>query len=278
MHTAMNTLLDIDARPVIGHRGNRAQAPENTLESISQAVALGVDAVEFDVRVSRDGKLLVMHDPTLERTTNGSGFVNAYTLHELQQLDAGANFTPDNGRSFPWRNRGIVVPSFDEIVETVRELPMIIELKTPAATELIRAAIAKHNLSTRVIVAGFNSAAVHPLRGAGFALGATTRDSLNLLPRAFVGLSAPALEFQTVNIPPTWHGLPVPFAKLVRSLRAGRTPIHVWTINDAAEAHRLWRTGVNGIISDDPAVILAARAAFTPGRRQPATLDPESLS
>jgi glycerophosphoryl diester phosphodiesterase len=66
-------LLDPRARPVIGHRGNRAHAPENTLESLREAVALGVDAVEFDLRVSRDGTLVVIHDETLERTTNGSG-------------------------------------------------------------------------------------------------------------------------------------------------------------------------------------------------------------
>ncbi|MDQ6611368.1 MAG: glycerophosphodiester phosphodiesterase, partial [Gemmatimonadota bacterium] len=107
----MNILLDISAHPVIGHRGNRAHAPENTLESLGQAIALGVDAVEFDLRVTRDGKLVVMHDPTLERTTSGAGLVNAHTLHELQQFDAGANFTRDAGRTFPWRNRAVTVPS-----------------------------------------------------------------------------------------------------------------------------------------------------------------------
>src|SRR5690242_21800762 len=72
-------LLDPRARPVIGHRGNRAHAPENTLESLQQAVALGVDAVEFDLRVSRDGALVVMHDETLERTTDGSGPIASKT-------------------------------------------------------------------------------------------------------------------------------------------------------------------------------------------------------
>ena len=103
-------LLDPRARPVIGHRGNRAHAPENTVESLREAVALGVDAVEFDLRVSRDGVLVVMHDETLGRTTDGSGPVALRTVAELKRLDAGARFTPDGGRTFPWRGRGVSVP------------------------------------------------------------------------------------------------------------------------------------------------------------------------
>lgn len=255
----MNILLDPSAHPVIGHRGNRAHAPENTLESLRQAVALGVDAVEFDLRVSRDGVLVVMHDPKLERTTDNTGPVSARTAAELRLVDAGAKFTSDRGKTYPYRGRGIYVPTFDEAIETVREIPMIIELKIAAATELIRAAIKRHNIATRVVVAGFDSKVVHPLRGAGFPLGATTDDSIGLLPAAFLGRKATVKQFQTVNIPPTWNGLPVPFRLLTRSLRPIGLPIHVWTINTAAEAERLWDAGVCGIISDDPATILRAR-------------------
>ena len=193
----MNILLDPTAHPVIGHRGNRAHAPENTLESLRQAVALGVDAVEFDLRVSRDGVLVVMHDPTLERTTDATGPVSARTVAELRSVDAGAKFTADGGKSFPYQGRRIHVPTFDEAVETVRDMPMIIELKISATTELIRAAVKRHNIAHRVVVAGFDSKVVHPLQGAGFPLGATTNDSVGLLPAAFLGRSATAQLFQT---------------------------------------------------------------------------------
>ena len=86
---------------MIGHRGNRAHAPENTLASFQEAVALGVDAVEFDLRVSRDGVLMVFHDATLERTTDAIGPLADCTAAELGRVDAGAKFTPDGGRSFP---------------------------------------------------------------------------------------------------------------------------------------------------------------------------------
>ncbi|MEO7998414.1 MAG: glycerophosphodiester phosphodiesterase family protein, partial [Gemmatimonadaceae bacterium] len=225
--------------------------------------------VEFDLRVSRDGVLVVMHDPTLNRTTDATGPVSARTVKELGSIDAGANFTSDGGRSFPYRGRNIGVPTFDEVVETVRDIPMIIELKIPEATELIRGAIKRHNIAQRVVVAGFDWRAIYPLRGAGFPLGSTSKDSMGLLPRAFLRRPALPQQFQTVNIPPNWNGLPVPMRLLTRSLKSQRIPVHVWTINEVSEAERLWDAGVCGIISDDPATIIKARdARFGAPRRQ----------
>lgn len=253
-------LLDPHARLVIGHRGDRAHAPENTLESLLQAVALGVDAVEFDLRVSRDGALIVIHDETLDRTTDGIGPVALRTVAELGSLDAGARFTPDEGHTFPWRGRGVRVSTFDEIIESLpRELPCIIELKTAAATELLRVAVRRHDIAHRIIVAGFDPEATRPLRGAGFALGASTPDVAHLLLPALLRLRVGSQLFQALCIPPRWHGLPVPIAALARALRESGTVIHVWTVNDPAYALQLWREGVQGIISDDPGVILAAR-------------------
>ena len=253
-------LLDPQARLVIGHRGNRAHAPENTLESFREAVALGVDAIEFDLHVSRDGALVVTHDETLDRTTDGSGPVAMHTTAELGRLDAGARFTRDGGRTFPWRGRGATVSTFDEIIESLPgDLPCIIELKTPAATELLGVAIRRHGIAHRVIVAGFDPDATRPLRGAGFALGASTPDVAKLLLPALLGRRVSPRHFQALCIPPRWHGIPLPIAALARALHGSGTVIHVWTINDPAHALRLWRAGVQGIISDDPGSMLAAR-------------------
>ena len=255
-------LLDPLARPVIGHRGNRAHAPENTLESLLQAAALGADALEFDLRLSRDGQLVMFHDATLERTTDGEGPLTMRTLAELKTLDAGAKFTPDGGRSFPWRGHGVRVSSFDEVMEALpRELPCIIELKTPAAAEPLRQAVRRHGIERRIIVAGFDAQSTRPLRGAGFALGASTRDVVALLPAALLHLRAKPHHVQALCIPQRWHGLPVPIAAFARALRGSGTVIHVWTVNDAAEAQALWAAGVQGIISDDPGLMLRARAS-----------------
>ena len=253
-------LLDPLATPVIGHRGNRAFAPENTIASLSEAVALGVDAVEFDLRVSGDGVLVVMHDATLDRTTNGSGTVASHSVSDLRQLDAGAHFTRDAGRTFPWRGRGATIPTFDEVVESLpREMPCIVELKTPAATELTKRAILRHAIAHRVIVAGFDAAATRPLRGAGFALGASTPDVAKLLLASLLGRRAGHPRFEALCIPPRWHGMPLPIAALVRALRGSGAVTHVWTVNAPEHAMQLWRDGVQGIITDNPEVMLVAR-------------------
>ncbi len=253
-------LLDPAAHPVIAHRGNRAFAPENTLAAFAEAMALGADAVEFDVQLSRDGVPMVFHDSTLERTTDGHGPVSTHSAAELRRLDAGAKFTRDGGRSFPWRARGVGIATFDEVIESLpRGLPCIVELKSAAGTEPVRRAIARHALAARVIVAGFDPAATRPLRDSDLALGASTPDVVQLLPRALLGLRNRPAHWRALCIPPRWHGLPVPIAALARSLRGSGGVCHVWTINDPEHALRLWRSGVQGVISDDPALILRAR-------------------
>lgn len=252
-------LLDPNARPVIGHRGNRAHAPENTLPSLLEAVALGADAVEFDVQVTRDGVLVLMHDLTLDRTTDASGAVAAYTFAELQGVDAGAHFTR-NGRDFPWQGRGAGVPRFDDVIEALpRDLPLIVEVKTPSATPALVQAIARHNLTARVIVAGFDPASTMPMRHGAIALGASTPDVARLLAPALLRRRVPRPWYRALCIPPTRRGIPVPVGSIVRAVREHDVVTHVWTVNEPARAQRLWRQGVQGIISDDPALILAAR-------------------
>src|SRR6185437_92141 len=137
----MNALLDPAAQLVIAHRGNSAFFPENTLEAFERAVALGADALELDVRLSSDGRAVVIHDPTLERTTNGTGAVGAQALAGLQRLDAGFRFTRDGGRSFPFRGRGITIPAFEVVLSAFPDLPMIVEIKTRDASAEVRRVI-----------------------------------------------------------------------------------------------------------------------------------------
>lgn len=258
-------LLDPQARPVVGHRGNRAHAPENTLPSFDQAVALGADAVELDLHLSRDGVLMVCHDPSVERTTDGAGRIDAMTAAELQRLDAGARFTPDDGVSFPWRGRGVRVPRFDELVEALpRELPLIVELKTPAAAQPMRDAARRLGITQRLIVAAFDSASTRPLQGAGIALGAGALDVAQLLPAALLGIDPGERRFRALCIPTRWHGLPLPIGTLARTMRRRGGSTHIWTVNRPDKARRLWKLGVQGIISDDPAAILAERDRRSP--------------
>jgi glycerophosphoryl diester phosphodiesterase len=257
----MSILLDPFARPVIGHRGNRAHSPEDTLESMQEAVALGVDGLEFDVHVSRDGVPVVHHDPTLERTTSGRGHLAAQSLAELRAHDAGYHFTRDGGKSYPWRDRGVRIPTLDAVLGAFPALPMIIEVKTPDATGAVREVVRRHAAERRVIVAGFDAATVRPLVGGGIPLGACTADLVRLLPAALLGGRGGDAPFVAACLPPTHLGLPVPIGAFARLMRRRGGVVHVWTVNHPSLARRLWQLGVQGIISDDPAVILTERAA-----------------
>jgi glycerophosphoryl diester phosphodiesterase len=252
-------LLDPAARVVIGHRGNRAHSPEDTLESMHEAVALGVDALEFDLHVTRDNVPVVHHDATLERMTSGRGALAERSLADLAEIDAGYQFSTDGGRNYPWRGKGVRIPTLDAVLESFPQLPMILEIKTPRATDAVRRTVLRHNAAHRVVVAGFDARSVDPLIGGPMALGASTRDLVRLLPNAlFGGHGAPA-PFRAACIPPTHKGVPVPIGGYARLMRRRGGVTHVWTVNDPRTATRYWQLGVQGIITDDPAVILAAR-------------------
>ena len=256
----MHPLLDLQAQPVVGHRGNAAHAPENTIESFSQAVDIGVDALELDVRLSADGHVVVIHDPILDRTTNQSGRVDRLTLAQLQRADAGVRFTKDGGKSWPYRGKGIVVPTLDDVLATFPSTPLLIEIKTAAAAGATRAAIERHGATHRCIVASFDENAMHAFAGGGIAQGASRRDTAALLWRALLGLPPSRVGFNVMCMPPQYHGFPLPVGGYASILAPLRVPVHVWTIDDPRQAARLQASGVRGIISNDPAAILASRS------------------
>ena len=253
----MLSLLDASAKLVIAHRGNSMHAPEDTMESFRQGLALGADGLEFDVRLSADGVPVVIHDPTLERTTSGTGPVADRTFDELRSLDAGYQFTRDGGRTFPYRGQGLRIPGLGEVLGMYQDTPCIIELKTPAATAALARALEEHGAKDRVVVGSFHDVALAPLRGRGFLLTASMREVLRLYARALTLRGAGTPAYQACSTPPRFRGLPVPVLHFARMLRRCGIPTHVWTVNDPRQARRLWDGGVNAILSDDPGTMLA---------------------
>lgn len=258
----LHPLLNTSLRPVIGHRGNCAHAPENTLESFRQAIALGVDALEFDVRLTRDGEVVVIHDPTVTRTTGAQGTVRSLTLQELRALDAGATFTRDGGRTFPYRGRGIGISTLAEVLEATAPTPVLIELKEAEVGTPTRRVIESSGEEARCIVASSIRAAVTPFEGSTISIGSSPSHLAPILLPALFGKRYHALPFGSMSLPEVWNGIPVPLGALARAARPAGVTLHVWTINAPADAKRLWRKGVNGILSDDPAVMLLARREF----------------
>src|SRR3712207_1049608 len=115
----------------LAHRGASALAPENTIEAFRLAVETGAGGLELDVHMTRDGHIVVIHDATVDRTTNGSGAVSEMTLHDLRGFDAGYHFSPDGGPSRPYRGRSVRVPTLGEVLEEFPEVAVNIEIKAP---------------------------------------------------------------------------------------------------------------------------------------------------
>jgi glycerophosphoryl diester phosphodiesterase len=112
----------------IAHRGGMGLAPENTINAFEKAVSHGSEIFELDVHATRDGEIVVIHDDTVDRTTNGSGRVNDLTLAEAQQLDAAYHYTADKGRSFPLRGKGLRIPTLKEIFQAFPDCRINIEI------------------------------------------------------------------------------------------------------------------------------------------------------
>lgn len=253
----MFVLLDPTKRLVIAHRGNSMHAPEDTMESLRQGMALGADGLEFDVRLSADGVPVLMHDPMLDRTTDGTGPVAARTAAELRTLDAGYRFTRDGGHTHPYRGRGIQVPTLDEALETFPGVPCIIEIKAPEATEPFIRVVERHGAKDRLLIGSFSSEAHARLEGRGFHITASKPAITWLFLRALTPLGPGAVTYQACSVPTIWKRLPIPVLRIARLLRKRGIPTHCWTINDPRVARRLWDGGVNAILSDDPGTMLA---------------------
>jgi glycerophosphoryl diester phosphodiesterase len=256
----MNVLLDPAARPVIGHRGNRAFAPENTIESFAQAVAAGADAIEFDVHVTADGIAVVHHDPTVERTTDGRGAIDRLTFSQLSELDAGANFTSDKGKTFPYRGKGHRIPSLDEVIEAFPSTPLLIEIKAPLAATPVRASIEKHLAAERCVVDSFDNEALKVFRDSQIPYGASSGDVARLMREVVTGTKVTPITYKALCVPLSYNGLPLPVRRFAEVAPKYDCRVHVWTINSRRAARDLWKAGINGIITDDPAKMLTERS------------------
>lgn len=147
------------SKPILvgAHRGGSAQWPENTLYAFQEAArTLPGVLLETDARLTADGAVVLLHDKTVDRTTNGAGEVATLTLAQIKALDAGYKFTPDNGATFPMRGKGLTVPTLKEVLEALPESHFLVELKgEPALADAALAIMKTANALDRVLLASF---------------------------------------------------------------------------------------------------------------------------
>jgi glycerophosphoryl diester phosphodiesterase len=243
------------------HRGGRKIVPENTIEGFREATRLGPVVLELDARVSADGEVVVIHDETVDRTTDGTGAVGRMTLAELQRLDAGYRFTPDGGATFPWRGQGVRIPTLEAVYREFPDRPINIELKDerPGTEEAIWRTIEAVGGQARTLAVTDSAAAINRFRAASagtVATGASIGEFVvfRLLSLLRLGRIYDA-PFQALQPPDSYKGIRIVTRGLVREAHRCGLRIDVWTIDEEADMRRLLDWGVDGIMTDRPDIL-----------------------
>ncbi len=236
---------------IFAHRGARAVAPENTLPAFQKALDMHVDGIELDVHCSKDGQLVVIHDFTVNKTTNGAGKVSNFTAAELAGLDAGSHLSAEFA--------GVGVPTLDQVFDLVGNRCRVnVEIKSEDPNggnqvEPLVALIKKRNLYDQVIVSSFNPITLIKMRWAD------PKIHLGLLYEADLPVYLRQAWFTLIIQPEALHpDHAIVDAKLMEWAKNKQCAVNTWTVNDVAEAKRLAALGVDVIMSDVPDEIMAA--------------------
>jgi len=244
---------------ILGHRGAAGVAPENTLLAFARGLEDGAHIIESDVHVTRDGVPVLMHDPRVDRTTDGSGLLSDLDLVAVKKLDAGYRFAPEDAPSHPFRGRGIRVPTLREAFEAHPDVRFNLEIKAPGRAlirSIVELVVELGREDRTLLVAGEDAIqrdvrAVLAETGARPALGASLADILDVVGAATAG-RAPTTDSMALQIPAEFAGKPLVTRELVEHCHAHGLLVHVWTINEPDEMRGLLGLGVDGIVTDRP--------------------------
>ena len=239
---------------IVAHRGASAQAPENTMEAFRLGVEAGADAIELDVHLTADGQLAVIHDDTLDRTTDRTGAIRDLTMDEIRQADAGARFSRGDDSGHPFRGRGLRVPTLAEVLEWLPDgVGLVIEIKARAAAEAVVEALRDHPVRAdgRLAVISFDEAAIERVRE----LDPEIRTGYLLVPTQPI---EPALVWATehghAGVHPYEADLGMDPLPLLAQAHAYGREVGCYVVNDPDRMKHLAACGVWGFVTDVPDV------------------------
>lgn len=249
---------DDDGVLVMAHQGGDGLWPSNTIYAFRQAVRAGADVLELDVHASREGTLVVIHDDTVDRTTDGGGLVEDKTLAELKSLDAGFGWSPERmGESFPYRGRGLTIPTLQEVFETFPDVRLNVEIKDaePGTAHSLCDLIERFGREDKTLVVSFHDAQTKAFRErcpdvATAATPSEVRTFFILTHLFLVRAYLPPAE--AMQVPETQGKLRLVTRRLINAAHRKNIQVHVWTVDDARAMSRLVNLGVDGIITDRP--------------------------
>ncbi len=236
------------ARPLVfAHRGGAKLAPENTIEAFDRGLDAGADGLELDVRLSRDGEAVVVHDSTVDRTTRRRGAVSRFSAAELAEVN---------------------VPRLRDVLERYKDVPLIIELKesSPRLAATVVDLVQQYDAVNRVALGSFHLDAVKAARQREprIPTGASKAEIRLALYASYVGIAPFWASYRSLQVPERSFGRRVVSQRFVRMAHAAGLVVQVWTVNEERDIRRLLEWGVDAIISDRPD--LAARIVREGGR------------
>ncbi len=250
----------------IAHRGGRGIAPEGTMAAFDQAAALGVDMFEYDTHITSDGHLVVIHDPSVDRTTNGTGLVNEMTLEEVQMLDAGYRFVDQNGEQ-PFKDQGVYIPTVEEVFQKYPTIRHLIELKDTNAPELYEDVIQElwhliqaYNMEDNVMVGSFTHSInerFEEVTWGEIPIGAGEEAVRDFATKHVVYLNGLAKSnVDSLQLPIESDGFDLTTKNLISSAKKRNMSVYYWTINDRETMQILIDKKVDGIMSDYPDLLI----------------------
>jgi glycerophosphoryl diester phosphodiesterase len=245
----------------LAHRGASARAPENTLEAFRLAVESGAGGLELDVHLTRDGHVVVIHDSTLDRTTDGKGPVAEMTLDELREPDAGHNFSPDDGDTLPYRGLGLHIPTLAEVLREFPGVSVNIDIKAdrPGIEAAVLNVLREAGAEGRVLVVSSRRSAVRRFRR--MTEGRISTGASRWETGVFYGFSNLRLEqllrpaYDALQVPVRHRGIPLVTQRFVDAAHATGVRVDAWTINEPGEMRRLLDLGVDVIMTDRPGTL-----------------------
>jgi glycerophosphoryl diester phosphodiesterase len=253
-------------RPLVfAHRGGAKLMPENTMAAIDNGMALGSDGLEFDVQLSADGIPVLIHDKTLDRTTDRTGPVHALTADELARVDAGYRLEVDG--KHPFRGQGMGVPRLDDVMKRHPNARVIIEMKggEPELARAVAASIRRAGAVERVCVGSFYPSSVRTLRAEApeIVTSASEPEARWTLHRSWVRWpwigERPYVAFQ---VPEFAGRMRVVSPNFIQHVHREGQVVQVWVVNERSDVQRLLDWGVDGIISDRPDIAIPTRDAW----------------
>jgi glycerophosphoryl diester phosphodiesterase len=250
------SFLDSTTALAFAHRGGGGDAPENTLPAFEAAVALGYRYLETDVQLTRDGVLLAFHDSRLDRLTDRAGVLVELTHAEVREADAGYAFSPDGGLTYPYRGKGVRIPTLEDLLTRWDNVFLNIDAKSDETVAPLVELIRRLDAFGRVCIGSLSDRRVARIRALACgricsSMGQVATGTAFLASRTG---RMPGFHADCLQVPKRWGVLRID-RRFVRAAHRAGLPVHVWTIDDEADMEYLLDLGVDGIMTDRPLIL-----------------------